>query len=291
MAEPVTSPSPLIDEIRARIARFSREDFREQDLTTTFLFLRSNARGLESMRAVGDLLAHQGRLDRQNNHILAEVQRFCDNVANHIHFSQAKQSPKPPPERFLKGLEASLHRAFDKPMKKAIGIPKARAAKMLPGLIQRLADAEGGTIDTTPEENKLLLYLHSTFTTKARFTDKDLIRDFENLLRLEGIAKLKLTTNCRRFLCLYVLSKMHNTVVEVRGHPSPYLVVNDSWGTGLSCSMVAPLAGMESVSIATELFSTSLKMDEFVEPGALQTDEGVSKAIEVGTDLKLHAIV
>jgi hypothetical protein len=293
MAALVQEPSPLIEEIKARVARFLREDFYEQDLTSTFLFLRQKARGVQAIKCVADLLAHQGEICK--GYITDEVQAICDNLALSFHWQELnKGNHIPAPSRFLEGMESVLSRTSNLHFQKYLGISKAEANRLFPDLKRRLIEANMGRINTTNDEGRLLLFLHSTTAFRHIFTDQGLARDFQGALKSSGVADAKLSKRCATYLTLYALSKMHNTVVQVEGYPDNCLLVQQHDGICLQCYIQTPIEPdvevRKSTKVVSPLFKTSLTAADYVEAGALQTAEGISLPVEVGPDLKLRGI-
>jgi hypothetical protein len=206
-------------EARSRVVRLLNGNFRDADLVNLFLYVRDRCDGRQSIKDIGDFVAHR---DKRDKGILTEAVRDWYQIAT-FH-APNMFGVKPDPERlapdFLKFLKATFKRVLSTHLRDHTGLQRAHAKKLLKHIESVIISNSNGTLALPPsltnDEQALINYLTSTFVVTPAFHADGLFTDFSASLKSHGLLEKSEIGSFEALspaVALFAVSVMHNTVI------------------------------------------------------------------------------
>jgi hypothetical protein len=219
----VSSPAPRAAEriksvsapaaISMRVQRLLHGEFMADDLTHLFLYLRTASFGRQTIREVGDFVAHYGQrekgvtTDRAKNFFMI-LRFFVPLMAANIE-SISGLSVNPD---FLAANFASVDPEV---LRQETKMKPAVAKKVFRSLIAKMKEISGtaNTRQLDMDESLLFRFLLSKFTAKPAFDDQTLIKELIEVLeknRFIGANERKMVRQIGPLVSLYTVACMHD---------------------------------------------------------------------------------
>src|SRR5438874_13609559 len=135
--------------LRARVERLLRGDFRSDDLTRLFLYVRDRCDGRESVQEVGDFVAHH---DERTKGLVTRTARdwYVTIRFASLRFAGVPIDWNRLPANFATVLQASYRRAPGPFFKDVLGISRSDVAKLLPTIARKFVSNDDGTLSSMP---------------------------------------------------------------------------------------------------------------------------------------------
>jgi hypothetical protein len=201
--------------LRPRIERFLYGDFIVDDLSRTFLFLRENAYGRQTVYEIGNFVAHFGERDRGVTTDLAahffKLLRFMVPLMN-----------KPAQEINLNPdvLSASFKTIDMEHIRQKLKLKPKIARKVFKSLMNKAKSVVGtnNRVQLDAHESALCQLLVTSFTVRPAFDDTLLNKEFAECLKKNGLLlsdevdALKKKSN---LVTLFALYCMHQTILKL----------------------------------------------------------------------------
>jgi hypothetical protein len=219
---------PALDSgMRAIVRRMLKKDIRPEDLMSLFIYVRDRCDGRESIREVGDFVAH--RTDRTKGLVTRRARDFFVSFRFWVFLDELewKINPNQLPRYFREVLWSHFRRESDERIRSASGFSKAEVGKRLPLLIRGLRVNSNRTIRLNPfytwPERRLIEGLSYTFNFAVpAFTGDTLFADFIAVLRSNGLlenSEIPEFMAVRSWAVLFAASFMHNCLIRFEdGH-------------------------------------------------------------------------
>ena len=209
MATPASTPRRAfrtIDaELRIRAGRLLAGRPRTDDLDQLYLSQRDRAHGRASFREIGDFVAHRG--ERSKGPITQQVR---DVFTSFRVWSLGLRGRRPTLADLRAAGAANLRLLTDEKVEAGTGLRREAARTRLGKAFRKLE------VGRPPSENdrRVLDFLANQFVWRPAFTDDDLVRDFADVLMLNGIlddGDRQRAAGLRRILALHAITRMHGT--------------------------------------------------------------------------------
>ncbi len=264
---------------RARVERLLSGEFRPDDLTLLFLYARDHCDGRESVRDIGDFVAHHNERDRG---IITRSTRDWFTVAR---FLLPRFAPKAPP---LEGhrmppaaadyFRIAVKRIGTKRIRNQTGLRGPEAYALMNKLADRLIKNQDGTWalpSLTESEHKLVVCVSSMLIVRPAFEAEHLCEEFFATLKSNGlISKQELTAKrdfLRMLIQLYAVAAMHNCVVQIGDGTTTQLKARSDLAQkqiSVDASVQDAVPG-SNVSVATSIFATNTDPEVHCHPDLL----------------------
>ncbi len=252
-------------DLRLRVQRLLRGERRHDDVDRLFLGLRDRAGERETIREVGDFVAHRDERNRgtvlqQTSDVLLSIQTFLKIRTNGtVTLAEIREVA-----------EANLRLATPAQLSARLKLsrPEARGA-----LKRGLAKAERGE-DVTRKERRTINYLGGAFIWNPEFTDSTLHRDMADALVDEGYllsGERPAWKAVQPFISLCVISLMNGAKLVLNGSNRVTLVAgydNDDGLIEIKAQLLFEQAG-KPVRMPFCLYLTSLRAEEYCDPTLL----------------------
>lgn len=199
------------DDLRMRVRRVLAGQRRVDDLDRLFLGLRDRHHRNESVREVGDFVAH--RAERQKG-LVTQVAR--DVFTSVSVWSLGFRNKKAERSDIVRAAKANFRLASDQQLKDGCGLRRPVVKRRLESGLAKFE--RGETI--TDEELTVLLYLGNRFIWKSAFNDDQLFSEFCEVMRKNAIidvGDVSALENVRAFITLYAITCMHGSVIQFDG--------------------------------------------------------------------------
>lgn len=268
--------------LRVRVERLLRDDFRVEDLTTLLLAMRFRSGGRETVREIGDFVAH--RDERTKGIITRSTRDFFITLKFLVPYIPVAGSNPPPlsianlPASIREFLPASLRQINNDMLQKETGLKRATAEKLLKTINSNLKTNADGTLflaQSTPDQLRLIQCLAGVITSKSAFDGDRLFQEFsEALIGNNLLAKneLKAFAKISPALSLYAVSVMHKCVIDLGDGSTATLGAMANTGHGkvgvFAHSAVKAEDGKDRI-IAGSIFETGLNAQDCCEPELL----------------------
>lgn len=201
----------IADDLRMRTGRLLAGQRRVDDLDRLFLGLRDRHHGKESVREIGDFVAH--RAERQKG-LVTQVAR--DVFTSVSVWSLGFRNKKAEISDIVRAAKANFRLASDQQLKDGCGLRRPVVKRRLDSGLAKFE--RGETI--TDEEMAVLLYLGNRFIWKPAFNDGQLLSEFCEVMRKNAIidaGDVSALENVRAFITLYAITCMHGSVIQFDG--------------------------------------------------------------------------
>jgi hypothetical protein len=266
--------------LRIWVERLARNDVRIEGLTTLFLALRDRCDGRETVREIGDFVAH--RSERNKGILTRSVRDFFVTMRFASQYSLAGKTATLDnlPKNIIDVLWASLRQVDAKWLKKKTGMTSSRASAVLKSIGRRLIlDDTGRLCLAWPENDDLTLIqpLTSVIVSKPAFTEQKLFDEFSATLESNQLLRKQeryLLEPLSGTLALYAASCMHGCTIDLGDGTSAQLRLLTN-GDGLI--EVGAKAGVDvdhieagrSVNIMFPIFQTATRASDRCDPAIL----------------------
>lgn len=195
------------DDLHGRVQRLLSGSHHIHDLDRLFLALRDRAHGRESIREIGDFVAHR---DQRQKGLVTQTGR--DVFTSIDVWSLSFRGHKPALEDIARAAWANFRLASDRQIEAGCGLRRGTVKGRLKSGLSKLGCGEV----LTTQELKVIEYLGNRFIWKPAFTDKQLFGEFRDVLYLNSIlvnADIPALDGIRAFLTLYAICCMHGSAV------------------------------------------------------------------------------
>ena len=265
--EPMTKK----DELRFRVQRFLAGPFNVTDLSTTFLFLRGQSFGRNTVRDIGDMLGHADLRDRglsvdrvRNLQVIAlyKMRAFIGEKSSELDLSDA-------PPTLLAVMDATLALLDDSILLHHTGMSRGQVVAALAKIKRKFSVKENGKLfwdcwKITDKQLSTIKCLTSFIISKPAYAADDLVEDTLYLLlkhRLMDEHQVDLFYTKRDYLLLFAIVSMHGVTFDCpQGVPAE---AKAGWGTvddvpSLNVCVEFPIQDEPELKIALALFDTQL---------------------------------
>lgn len=302
--------------IRARVERLLRRDFRVSDLSTLFLYARERCDGRESVREVGNFVAHHS--ERTKGIITQMTREWCITAWFHCLSLQRGLDVRRLRANFPEFLRASFNRLDHQTIKKATGMRRVDASKMLPTLIGKFRRNDDGTLALsvlhTPPELALLRCLCDHLVAKPAFNNETLFKDLLYILINEGdLNQFELADiqYLKPAIGLFAISYMHNCVIDIGDGSKLTLTATDNAASVGDLGVLAaapvlllrPVAQLppgsfvsiqgrpeQAIMLAAAMFTTELDAATYCTPDLFAAPRPWAMPLEITNDMRLGVL-
>ena len=284
---------------RARVERLLSGNIRPDDLTHLFLYARDRCDGRESVQEIGDFVAHhderiKGIVTRTVREFFAIARFFAPRFVNAV---PPPIDPQNLPSTTPDFLKACFTRLDQSTIKAHTGLSKARAYKVLDGLVRSLRMTPSGGFaihSVTREEAALFDCLASRMVIRPAFGGDRLFDDLRATFKSNGLitkSELQEAAVFKPAVQLFAASIMHNSairmvdgsIISIRAHPRR---------DGIEVCADVPVHNTEQrqLSFSSGIFITGLSPDEFCEPNLREMPDWSAVEIELSPNGKLTVL-
>jgi hypothetical protein len=201
-----------------RVERLLSGNFRTADLIMLFLASREICGGRESVKEVGDFVAH--KTQRTRGATTRELRNFMTDLRfKYLHWDSFVPMDDLPTD-FADIIERSLNRAEAQQLKAETGLVPATAKKTLPVILARLkSNNKGGLILEKPSdetEQKLVSYLVTFARVRPAFTADRLYKEFvDTLLVNDLLAQIEVKSFAwtKPLVALFAIEHLHGSSI------------------------------------------------------------------------------
>ena len=209
MDAPAPFPRPYsrnIDpEQRIRAQRLLAGRPRADDLDQLYLNQRDQAHDRTSFREIGDFVAHRG--ERSKGPVTQQVR---DVLTSFQVWSLGLRGQRPTLDDFRSAGAANLRLLTDEEVEGGTGLRRAAARTKLEKAFRRLEAGRQPSV----HDRRVLNFLANQFVWRPAFTDEDLVRDFADVLVLNGLLAeedRERAAGLKRILAIHAVTRMHGT--------------------------------------------------------------------------------
>jgi len=195
------------DDLRGRVQRLLAGSHQVHDLDRLFLALRDRAHNRESVREIGDFVAH--RAERQKGLV---TQTGRDVFTSIDVWSLSFRGQKTSLEDIARAAWANFRLAPDNQLEAGCGFQRGTIKGRLKSGLPKLERGEA----LSAQELKIIEYLGNHFIWKPAFTDEQLFAEFRDVLSLNSIlvdADIPALAGIKTFLTLYAICCMHGSAI------------------------------------------------------------------------------
>jgi hypothetical protein len=204
----------LDEDLRHRVKRIVGGDYRTDDLDRLFLGVRDRAQGRDSVREVGDFIAHRGQRERglstqQSKDVFLSFRSW-------LHIGSGRGFTL---DDIRKVAEANLRTVTNEQLKRRTGLIRSEARSVLKKALRKL-ELEDAPLPTR-REKRVVDYLGSAFIWNPAFTDVSLMNDLCHVLVQNGLivkSDLDAFRQVQDFLALHVITIMHGATIVLDDH-------------------------------------------------------------------------
>jgi len=253
--------------LRSLVERLLRGDFRVLDISTLFLAMRDRHGGRQTVREVGDFVAHHS--DRFKG-IVTDTTRDFFTV---IRF----QLPKTPtislndlPRNIVDILYATFRRIDNKILRSELGLKRSVAERLLQQIEKKIMPDNSGKLFLswpTSQDVSLIRCLITRIISKSAFDDDRLFEEFSATLIANGLLQTrerKAFETLKTAITLFTIAKMHLCMVDLGDGTNAILEATSNTGSGTMG--VSARAGIGTFNVAGFVFNTNLVAPDHCEP-------------------------
>lgn len=266
-------------DMRARVERLIHGEFRPEDISTLFLYLRARSRGRETVAEIGDFFAHR---DKKIKGITTVRVRDWFTYMRFANLITEQQVPIDKlPKNFPEVLCASFRQIRDQVLMRDTGLKRKRVEKLLPEIIKKLRPNSSGGLtaealtDTNEQAiaNCLIGYNRGP---RLAFSEERLFKEFQDALLVDRLLEEHETTqfsNLRRAVSLSAITAMHLTEIDLGDGTKAQLSAAANCGSGtLGMNAIATVhyPPVGDVGLGGGFYITSMPADECCEPTLLE---------------------
>lgn len=257
---------------RAKVRRLFGSDFRAGDLTDLFLFSRDHCDGRQSVRDIGDFVAHHNERDRgiitQSTRDWFAVVRFHmpsffpSNAPKVLDFQRMPSATK---DYF----KIAVNRLDARYIKEKTGLKRQKAHELMKGIIERLIHNADGTWTLngpfTSTEHSLINCVCSQIVVKPAFDVNRLSEEFFDTLKSNGLLTKEEAHDNKESLMdivqLFSVAVMHNCIVQIGdGTTTKLKAQQDSLTKHISVNATIQRAipNMPNINFTASMFTANL---------------------------------
>jgi hypothetical protein len=279
--------------LRPRVERLLYGEFVPDDLTRLFLYLRATPYGRQTVKEVGDFVAHFGMRDKGPSTDLANnfftVLRFsAPLMADPQHLHGLSLNPEV--------LQANFATIDQEVLRQKTKLKPRVARQVFESMLAKMRQIAGKNQSQTlnEQEGSLLRFLLSHLTVKPAFDDETLFKEFsvvleKNKLLREG--EREALQKIKPVVALYAVALMHLCHIKLKeGSPAELMADRSDGFIRVIASGACPIKEIPTLHFAGSMFSTSLPAKEWCEPELLEGDSQTKWTfpIELGANKKLR---
>lgn len=265
--------------VRARVERMLKGDYRVEDLTRIFLWMRTRSYGRQTVREVGDFVAHA---DERTKGIGTDATRDFFAALRHSVPNLGKSNNLSDfPPSFRDAIVANFRLLDPEIVRRDTGLGKRAAALALASFLRDLHQLPSGNLSATKitsHEFKLVECLSQYIVSKPAFTDVGLFADLSTVLQKEQLLKpdeAAAFAKAMPFTSLFAMTSMHQCAIVLEdGQRSKLSLYYSSEGNtrrlGISAAAVLTASNGSDLTISGPFFGSSLEATEWCEAGLLQ---------------------
>ena len=209
-------------ELRARVERLLRREFRVIDIQTLFLNLRSRHFARESFLEIGDFIAHKDTRNKgpatSITRDLAVISRFMMPLVTRVPNFVVTV------ENFRQSANATLRMIDDETLMARVDLRREEAKTILGRALKNISGFKGLEIQyyraPKNKEATLIELLSTILPVKAVFTTEKLHEEFVYVLIRNGILyenEIKNLSYLKDIVSLFCISAMHGTKIDLGG--------------------------------------------------------------------------
>jgi hypothetical protein len=190
-----------------------------------FGYARDRCDGRESVQEVGNFVAHH---DIRTKGLVTRSVRDWVVIVRYMGWLYSEEKSRQVnmanlPEYIPDYLQATTRRIDAQDLKKRVGMKRAKAVHILPGVIQKLARNNDGTYrlreaDLDADEKALIAYLCTVVIARTAFDGRRLYEDFSATLKSHGLLRKEELATFGRLsvpISLFAVTVMHNCAIRV----------------------------------------------------------------------------
>ncbi|MGZ5005403.1 MAG: hypothetical protein ACXV8H_07775 [Chthoniobacterales bacterium] len=285
---------------RARVQRLARGDIRSDDLTRLFLFARDHCDGRETVRDIGDFVAHhsernRGIITKSTRDWFAVARYFFSNIAAEI------LDPLKMPAATKDYFEIAINRIDAQTIRNETGLRRPAANALMNEIVSRLMQNGDGTWalpNRTRSEHNLVNCVSSVMVVKPAFSADRLCEDFIATLKSNGLITKEEIANCavelRNTIQLYAVAAMHHCVVQIGDGTKTQLKAKPEPGLK-QIQVLAPIPNLFSAPNAPVTYVTTAMFTAELDPVVHCHPDLIANAewdleIEVAPDKRLSPL-
>ena len=280
---------------RTRVERLLQGQVRNDDLSNLFLFARDRCDGRETVKEIGDFVAHHN--ERVKGIVTQTVRDFFTLMDFHAPGFAGDRTLKSDdlPRSTPDFLRACFGRLDHQTIKKETGINKTSAAKHLDGILRSLQVKPDGRYTLTrasQTEQKLLQCLVSYLVVKPAFVASSLSGDLFATLKSQSLLTKEELRSCHTLnpiIALFAVSIMHNCSIRVSADLIVKLSANQKGDNGVSVQATIPVHIPEKgkIDFVCDIFTTDLDPTAYCSADLLANVSWPSIDLELSQNGKL----
>lgn len=288
---------------RVRVERLLRGDFKQEDLTRLFLFARGRCGGRDSVKEIGDFVAHHSR---RTKGLTTETAQdwFAISAFTVTRFLNPLPTNENLPAIFPAYLQATFRR-IQRHSAKNNRAPRPRGngvERLLLSTIEKFERHADGTFSIIPSrhspiEHALIKDLCSVIVNRPAFDGDELYKDFAATLTDNAILRKTELADFEKLkpaIILYAVTIMHRCLIKIDNTLSININAMVTAPSGVD-GVIEVQCGVPVVNSATTIFcaifSTSLRADLYCEPALLALPQPWNFELEVTPNIRLGQLI
>lgn len=266
------------DELRFRVQRFLTGPFSVNDLNAVFLFLREYSFGRQSVRDLGDMIAHAdirnkgvsvNRVRDMQTVALYKLRPLVDNSAVELNLNSA-------PPKLLAVMDATFNLLDEITLHRETGLSKSQIGAALAKIKRKFSVKDDGNIfwNSHPPSNKeksIIICLTRFLISRCAYSADELVEDTLYVLIKNGFMgpeQSELFYTKRNHLLIFAVASIHGVLFDCRDGVAAqaeagWTTVGDD--TYLNVSVTFPVSENPELKIGLALFDTDLHPALFCE--------------------------
>jgi hypothetical protein len=265
---------------RNRVERLMRGEIRNDDIMNLFLFARDHCDGRESVKEIGNFVAHHSERYRgiitETTRDWFAIVRFSTVTLTNVGAVNPLQLPSVTP-RYL---SATLDRLSTDELRDRCGLTRKEAHKLLPVFLGKLTKKRDGTYAAdqhyTVNEANLFTGLCGVIVARPAFDGEKLFTDLSATLKSNGLllkTELSAFEALKPAFELFAVATMHNCRIEIEAGLAVELKASSNGLSGITVNAAVPTIENDKILISTAMFVTNLPPAENCDPDLLDMQE------------------
>jgi hypothetical protein len=260
-------------ELRNRVKRLLSGDFRSEDLTRLFLYLRDRSPGSAIIQEVGDFVVHAD--DRKKGVVTQELRDHFDLIRSRMPYFLKPIELSSLPPAFGKTLRTNFHDMDEAEVESLTGLTHKAADAALTSAIWKLSYVNYGPASLTEAERAVIECCMSIVVSEVAFTEDALLQAFvDTLFKDELLAPEEAShaETMRPAVTLFAVAAMHKTTITLDDGSTVELHggVNSDELIEVSASARSSTLQGKTMRHAAPVFSTTLRAAEWCDPKLLR---------------------
>lgn len=287
-------------ELRARVLRLIRGEFRSEDITHLLLSLRFRAGGHQIIREIGDFVSHPD--ERDKGVVTTELADFFKfyRLFEQIHGGNPVDYRNAPAD-FPDVIRGNFRRMRATHIKRDTGFKQPAAKRVLDDALNKFVLDSNGSYclqtPLTPNETKILDFCLSCVVNRSIMTEYTIFDDFIGVLRenklIDRQEEKSMGVHIPGF-ALYVMARMHNACIKMEEGWEVRLSARidnagclDVNGVGTAFMVKGRPVQFAVPLLLTTLFAEEWCSKELLDDPICRAPPGWSYALEVSGEPKL----